>query len=120
MKDVLKNFLLAIAEEKHAEDIADGYDSVNYKEDINPYAIDGDKWLDTHTSYIWKVGVLTLIDSNKCDYVYAFIGHQRSPDHAPEIIGQLYWKDGENDDIGRSLVRYVKCLSFIHPVFEDR
>ena len=90
-----------------------------YNEDINPDAINGDAWLDNNTSYIWKVATLSLIDSNKCDFVTVFIGHKRSPSHDPEFIGELYWQDGENDDIGRCLERYIECLRMGHSVFDN-
>jgi hypothetical protein len=91
-------------------------DCRSYAEDVNPDAIDGDKWLDNDTSYIWKVGVLAQWDSNKCDYARLFIGHERQPGRA-EFIGMLHWRAGENDDIGRCLLRYLECASSIHPVF---
>lgn len=94
-------------------------DCVQYKECVNPDAINGDDWLEKRTSYIWKVGVLATWDSNKCDWVNVFIGHHRSPDHEPEFIGHLYWQDGENDDIGRCLNRYINLLEWVHPVFEN-
>lgn len=89
-----------------------------YREDVNPDAADG-TWLDKRTSYIYRVGVLAVIDANKCDFVEVHIGHQRDPDAPYEYIGKLWWQDGENDDIGRCLRRYIGCLDFMHPVFMD-
>lgn len=94
-------------------------DTVRYKEHVNPDAINGDAWLESRTSYIWKVGILAAWDANKCDWVNVFIGHHRKPDYDMEFIGHLYWQDGENDDIGRCLVRYLECMRFCHPVFEN-
>lgn len=102
-------------------DCPHGYnDHVRYEEHINPDALgDDDPWLKSGTSYIWKVGVLATWDSNKCDWVNVFIGHERQPGKL-EFIGHLYYQDGENDDIGRCLRRYINLLDYIHPVFEDR
>ena len=89
-----------------------------YQEDTNPAAIDGERWLDEGSSYIWRVGVLAQIDSNKCDHVRVVIGHEREPGQI-QIIGQLSWDGGENDDIGRCLDRARRILADLHPVFED-
>ena len=92
---------------------------ISYEEDINPDAINGQDWLDNNTSYIWKVAVLSIADGNKRDWAYLYIGHQRSPDHVFEFIGELYWSDGENDDIGRCLRRYLKCAENADILYED-
>lgn len=107
--DTLKKFL-----EKEAGDLL--YDNfiapiVKYVEDVNPDAADGDAWLKNKTSYIWKIGVLSIADGNKRDWAYLFIGHQREPDARFELIGNLYWSDGENDDPARCLRRYLKCAA---------
>lgn len=91
-------------------------DTRRYQESVSPSAIDGAKWLDDNTSYIWKVGVLGQWDSNKFDYARLFIGHEREPGRL-EFIGCLHWQGGENDDIGRCLQRYVNIAGDIHPVF---
>jgi len=70
------------------------------------------------TSYIWRVGVLAQWDSNKCDYARIFVGHEREPGKL-EFIGMLHYRDGENDDIGRSLQRIVDIAGDIHPAFMD-
>ena len=88
-----------------------------YREDTSPYAIDGDAWLKAGVSYIWKVGVIALIDPNKCDWVYLLVFHHREPLYVPEFIGELHWRGGENDDIGRCLRRAIELATFIHPVF---
>lgn len=105
-----------------ANEFMRGWEAVDkfYQEDTNPDAINGDDWLKKRTSYIWKVAVLAVTDGNKCDYADVFIGHQRDPKREPEIIGQLSWGEGENDDIGRCLRRYLKLLDICHPVFEDK
>lgn len=90
-----------------------------YRENTSPYAIDGDAWLKAGVSYIWKIGVMALIDPNKCDWVHLLMFHHREPGREPEFIGKLYWRDGENDDIGRSLARYIDLATSIHPVFQE-
>lgn len=88
-----------------------------YYEHVNDDAL-SDAWLERGTSYIWKVGVLAQIDSNKCDHVHLLIGHEREPGHY-QFVGMLFWVGGENDDIGRCLQRYLNCASMLHPVFEQ-
>ena len=88
---------------------------IHYVESTSPDAIDGEKWLENHEPYIHKIGVLALVDSNKAVWAYAFIGHWREPDHPLEFVGHLRWRDGENDDIARSIERYVKCLEMCRP-----
>lgn len=94
------------------------YCAVGYQENVNEDALT-DKWLETGTSYIWKVGVITAIDPNKCDWVYLAIGTQRSPRWPVDIIGHLSFKRGENDDIRATIDRAIKSLEMIHPVFEN-
>jgi len=114
---MLKEFLISKADELAPID-PKWPDNRDYAEQINPDALT-DKWLQRRTSYIWKVGVLAQTDSNKTDYARLFIGHERTPGQ-PEFIGVLYWHDGENDDIGRCLPRYVACAQMLsHPVFHD-
>jgi len=110
----LKAFLTAKADELASLD-ENWPDCRRYAESTNDDALT-DAWLENRTPYIWRVGVLAQWDSNKCDWMHAFIGHEREPGKL-EYIGQLYWQDGENDDIGRSLARYVRLLTNIHPVF---
>jgi hypothetical protein len=109
----LRNFL----EDEAAKVRCWGDDSayVRYAEDVNPDALT-DAWLEKQTSYIWKVGVLVLADNNKLDWAYAFIGHEREPGKH-EFIGFLQFQDGENDDPGRSIRRYVACLTRADHVF---
>ena len=92
-------------------------DARRFMMDENPDALDREKWLENGTSYIWRVGVLAQWDSNKCDYARIFIGHERRPNQH-EFIGVLHWRDGENDDIGRSLKRYLELAADIHPAFD--
>ena len=87
-----------------------------YSEDVNDDAL-SDAWLENQTSYIWKVGTLAQWDSNKCDYIHVFIGHERALGRY-EFIGMLYYSSGENDDPGRCLRRYPECLAQLHPVFD--
>lgn len=112
-QDKLRDFLTAKADELSPMDD----DCRAYYHDINPDAIDGDKWLENSTSYIWKVGVLAQWDSNKCDYARLFIGHEREIGNY-EFIGALLYADGENDDIGRSLKRICEIAGNLHPAFD--
>lgn len=91
---------------------------VRYEESVNPDAANGGAWLESNTSYIWKVGVLSIADGNKRDWAYLLIGHQREPNARFEFIGKLYWSDGENDDPGRCLRRYVECAARADVLFE--
>ena len=113
----MEEFLEEIAKSHGTED-----DRVTYTESVSADAINGDAWLENGTTYIWKVGILTKIDSNKCDWVNVFIAHQRDENATPQFIGHLHWQEGENDDIGRSLDRYLAILRRCpnHPVFEGR
>ena len=114
-KSSMKEFLLQKAD---LSEYLKEWCQIKYRENINPDAINGDAWLDKGTTYIWKVGVLAVIDANKCDWVQVLIGHQRSPDRPMEFIGKLNWQDGENDDIGRSLDRYLDLMRSMDTVFE--
>ena len=112
----LEHFL--IAEANRLAPLDEGWpDGRAYAEDVNPAAIDGDRWLKERTSFIWKVGVLAQWDSNKCDYARLFIGHEREPGNCA-FIGCLFWRGGENDDIGRCLPRYLRIAQRLHPVFD--
>lgn len=114
---MLRDFLVAKADE--ISPLNDDWpDRREYAEHVNEDAL-SDAWLDRSTSYIWKVGVLAQWDSNKTDHARLFIAHERQPGR-PEFIGVLHWCDGENDDIGRSLPRYLRCAQALsHPVFHD-
>lgn len=90
---------------------------VSYTEDINPDVLDG-SWIHKQTSYIWKVGVLSIVDPNKADWAYLVIGHERLPGMR-EFIGIMRWKAGENDDIARCLRRYVECAGFNDTIFAE-
>jgi len=90
-------------------------DCREYAENENTDALT-DEWVKSGTTYIWKTGVLAQWDSNKCDHVKLFIGHERSPGHM-QFIGVLCWSGGENDDIGRSLASYCDAATRLHPVF---
>lgn len=105
-----------LEDRKNQESDSYGY-SIYYKSDIEEDALSGD-WLENRTSYVWKVGIAAFVDANKCDWVYVYIGHQRSDSSTPQFIGCLYWENGENDDIPRSVDRYLKIMKKI-PVFWD-
>ena len=109
MQEFLRNYLSdKIGDEK--------YYTFDYKEDVNKDALTND-WLESRTSYIYKVGVLTAIDSNKCDFIHIAIGTQRSDIFEPEFKGYFYFNEGENDDVARVINRAVNLLKNIHPVF---
>lgn len=112
----LKNFI-----EEYAELYCETYkeDHKHYEECINNDAIEGDKWLDNKTSYIWKVGVLCLTDSNKCDWVNVLVGVQRDKETEPYLVAKFYFPEGENDDCGRVINRAMRMLEWMHPTFEE-
>lgn len=76
-------------------------------------------WLARDTSYIWRVGILTQVDANKADHVTIFIAHEREPGWL-QYIGCLHWEGGENDDLGRSLTRYLELARRASPGLFDR
>jgi hypothetical protein len=92
---------------------------VSYVEDVNDDAL-SDDWLANGTSYIWKVGVLSVADGNKRDWAYLFIGHHRDQHHGFEFIGRLNWADGENDDPARCLRRYLECAASADILFDEQ
>ena len=91
---------------------------VKYLENVNIDALSND-WLENRTSFIWKVGILYIVDANKADWVYIYIGHQRDDKTPPDFIGSLHYNEGENDDIYRCLKRYINLFdeNIVHPVF---
>lgn len=109
----LETFLRSKVEANFDKD----WTNIQYHEDTNEDALDRDAWIRNRTSYIYRIGLLALIDANKCDWVTVLIGHERQPGQF-EFIGKLHWHDGENDDIGRSLGRYLKVMRWMHPVFD--
>lgn len=111
MKAILKNYLAS------KYNLLDSYTSWFYSEDVNDDALT-DAWLDKRTSYIYKVGVLCAIDSNKCDWANVVIGVQRSNESEVEIKGEFDFNEGENDDMGRVIDRAVQILTFMHPAFD--
>ncbi len=90
----------------------------DYSEDINPDALT-DEWLESRTSWVYRVGVLCAIDRNKCDWVHIAIGTQRREDEDFEIKGTFYFSEGENDDMGRVIGRAFSLLKSSHPAFEE-
>jgi hypothetical protein len=103
------------------------YGIFHYVENYSPYALHRDKWLRRDTSYIYAVGVLTIVDSNKVDWVSVYIGSQRDLNaDSFSFIGRLIFERGENDDIERTIARFIACLDFerafggpIAPLIED-
>ncbi len=111
MKDFLKDFLI------NEKKINKEYYNFEYSEDVNNDALSED-WLENRTSYIYKVGVLAAIDSNKCDFVHVAIASMRGENSTPKIKGYFYFNEGENDDMGRTIDRALKLLQYMHPAFE--
>lgn len=117
MSGALRTFLEDEARKVCSSLLLDEWTNTRYVEDVNPDALTG-AWLDNHTSYIWKVGTLVLTDANKLDWARIFIGHEREPGKF-EFIGHLNFNDGENDDPGRCLRRYIECAARADHVFDD-
>ena len=114
MKNYLKEYLfLNYPDVKEYENYYNFY----YSENENRDALTND-WLDNKTSYIYKVGVLCAIDSNKCDFVHVVIGSQRAEYSEAEFKGYFYFKDGDNDDMGKTLERALEVMKNIHPAFD--
>lgn len=112
MEEFLKNQL----KEKH--NFNEDWTCWEYVEDVNNDTL-SDDWLENRTSFIYKVGVLTAIDANKCDWVHVAIGTQRGEKSPFEIKCEMEFNEGENDDIARVLKRALQCLEVIHPVFHE-
>lgn len=96
--------------------IDEEYTVWHYHDDVNNDALSQD-WLDKNTSYIYKVSIVLAIDSNKCDWVYLAIGMQRSDKSDPIVLGSLHFKEGENDDMGRTLQRTIELCQYAHSAF---
>ena len=111
MEQYLKEQLKGISE------FDDDWTNWQYSEDVNEDALT-DAWLDNRTSYIYKVGVMCAIDSNKCDWVHVAIGVQRSENSDMELKGVFHFNEGENDDMGRVVDRAFKLMQYTHPAFE--
>jgi len=112
MKEFLKNHLKSISE------FDDEWTSWEYSEDVNEDA-NTDAWLENRTSFVYKVGVLCAIDSNKLDWIDIAIGTQRIEGSEFEVKGTLSFHRGENDDVGRVIKRAVDCMKYINPIFEE-
>lgn len=89
-----------------------------YHEDVNPDALDGDKWIENETSPIWKIGVIVLADSNKLDWASVFIAYEHEPGQQ-DFIGMLKWDGGENDFIGSSMKRAYELMKQRESVFQN-
>lgn len=94
--------------------------NISYREHINEDAVNDRLWLESNTSYIWKIGVLLAIDSNKADWIYAVIGYQRRPDSKPEHLGTMYFPEGENDDVEQTMVRALQLMRIAAPWHFDK
>jgi hypothetical protein len=94
------------------------YYNFKYNENINEDALTED-WLKNNTSWIYKVAILTAIDSNKCDFVDVIIGTQRHKSSEPKFVGYFTFFDGENHDIPRVIKRIIDLLKINNDVFID-
>ena len=111
MEKFLKDYLL------NEKKINPSYYHFRYSENINPDAL-SDDWLENRTSYIYKVGVLVATDSNKCDFAHVAFGSMRDDQSEPQLKGYLYFEEGENDDMGRTIQRAFEMMQYLHPAFE--
>jgi hypothetical protein len=80
-----------------------------YRETVNPDAL-SDDWLQNNTTYIYKVGVYLVYDSNKMDWLYAFYGYQRYEKGGMAFLGYLQFPQGENDDMSRTFTTIFKHI----------
>ncbi len=69
-----------------------------WRETVTPEALD-DSWLESDTTYIYKVGTYIVSDDNKMDWLFAFYGYQRYENGGLEFLGYLHFPQGENDDM---------------------
>lgn len=113
MKEFLRQYLI------NEKGINPQYYIFGYDEDVNDDALT-DAWLENNTSYIYKVGVLTAIDANKCDFIHIVIGTQRMLGWEFEVKGYFHFNRGENDDVAVTIKRAMGMLQYIHPIFEPR
>jgi hypothetical protein len=80
-----------------------------YRENVHPDALT-DRCYESHTSFIWKVGVLSVIDGNKMDWMNVLMGYEVRPGHF-EIIGEFKFEQGENADLAWTLHRTFKLIA---------
>jgi hypothetical protein len=116
--DDLEKHLIEVARKEHPRTFEIPNFLPTYIEDVSPDAIRGDDWLENRTSYIWKVGVLALIDPNKCDWITLYIGTKRDEKSTPELIGTINFRGGENDDPGRTITRLARAAACAHCALE--
>lgn len=112
MEKLLKDFLIF-----YGTSGLEQWANWQYSENCNPDVLDR-TWVEKRTPFIYKVGVMAAIDSNKCDWAYIAIGAQRHEGSEIDIVGHLKFKNGENDDMGRTMKRAFALLSEMHPAFD--
>ena len=119
--NVLERLLQIAAEGDKPNLIDEDMVRATYKEGVNNDARSerSEAWLKNHTSYIWKVGVLTLVDANKCDWGYAWIGILRNDTSLPELVGKFMFPDGENTDVFRVVQRAVALMQGADILFQE-
>ena len=109
----LKEFLQAKAKELNPLRTSLEYET--YKEDVET---NYRQFIEKDCSWLYKVGVLALIDGNKWDFCTLFIGVVDQ--HAAcQFLGKLDFSDGENMDVARLLARMVKVIKEVDSIFEE-
>lgn len=94
---------------------------VNYRETIcensseTDYSEDGRISLDfirdkSNYSYVYKIGVLSMFDNNKCDFGEFHIGFQTDEDSEMIYMGKINFEDGENMDIETTIKRIAYSM----------
>lgn len=74
---------------------------------------------DLDVSWVWKIAVLALIDSNKWDWAEVYIGWQHDPKSEPVYLGRLSFHSGENMDIARTVKRILSAIQMADPGFDE-
>jgi len=92
----------------YKETVCEDSNNTNYEEDG---CISLDFVRDTKNySYIYKIGVLSMFDANKCDFGEFHIGIQAHKDSDPVYMGKINFKDGENMDIETTIKRIAYSM----------
>lgn len=91
---------------------------IQYVEHANDGVLD-DGWMVDGSSFIWKVGLLAVVDSNKADWVKVLIATEHQPG-CVEMMGKMDFPKGVNDDVGRVLNRVFSLFTKLdHPIFTE-
>ena len=68
----------------------------------------GSENADNRAGSVWRVGVLIQSGQHKAEPARMLIGHEHTPGTF-EFIGFLHWRNGEQCEIGRVMMRYIEC-----------